>query len=298
MSLITGLLALLALPGRSHTSSVGEKINAAENDALDLAALLIDAKAELTQTQAALAHAIDRQALLERQRSEMGDYVAEANRQRDHALNALTQDRDLTIALRRECADLTSQRDYAFARCREAREYALEMQMQNDNLLRDRAELRARYGDDAVVDATLTPRNQTSEQMRAQIPYPAPSDGMLEQLRAQADLLQAHVQSRFAETALMSPVMTITPTDAQAMQAELRAQSLREVNGFTDPGHSHAFQVPPGGAAEIGNDIPAVIGPDGIARLPEATPGHSLMWGFCTCTPARHDLLTRPYRRG
>jgi hypothetical protein len=30
--------------------------------------------------------------------------------------------------------------------------------------------------------------------------------------------------------------------------------------------------------------IPAVVGADGIARLPE--------WGFCNCVPARHDMLT------
>jgi hypothetical protein len=111
MSLMTALLAFLALPaGRKHTSSVEEKINAAENDALDLAAIVVDLKLELE--------------IAAKAKADAEAYVGEANRQRQHVLEALVKDRDAIIALRRENADLVSQRDYAFEQTRIARRQA------------------------------------------------------------------------------------------------------------------------------------------------------------------------------
>ena len=111
MSLMTALLAFLALPaGRKHTSSVEEKINAAENDALDLAAIVVELKLDLEKAVKAKADA--------------EAYVGEANRQRQHVLEALVTDRDALIALRRENADLVRQRDYAFEQTRIARRQA------------------------------------------------------------------------------------------------------------------------------------------------------------------------------
>jgi hypothetical protein len=78
-------------------------------------------------------------------------------------------------------------------------------------------------------------------------------------------------------------------------------------HAVADPGHRHenahmamrrqieAFRamspLPERAAGQFQQDamlqaqgIPAVVGADGIARLPE--------WGFCNCVPARHDMLT------
>jgi hypothetical protein len=111
MSLMTALLAFLALPaGRKHTSSVEEKINKAENDALDLAAIIIDLKLDLEKAVKA--------------KDDAEAYVGEANRQRENVLQALVKDRDALIALRRENADLVRQRDYAFEQTRIARRQA------------------------------------------------------------------------------------------------------------------------------------------------------------------------------
>jgi hypothetical protein len=240
MSLMSLILALApALAPRNHTSTVEEKINAAENDALDLAALLIDAKTELTAAVKA--------------KDEAEAYVAEANRQRNQALSALADERDVTIALRRELADMTRQRDYAFDQTRAARNFAHQLQLemdllrafyagqpqQNDEQMRAQTELVA-AGDRFQATALLTPVEP--------IPYPEPSPALLE---ARAALQRAQVL-------MAMPVFADVPVHSNG-DGPMRV---------SDPGHTHH-----------------------LADNPLAQARERVLWSACTCVPGRADAF-------
>jgi hypothetical protein len=181
MSLTTLIFALAPmLAPKTHTSSVEEKINAAENDALDLAALLIDAKAEFADMKA----------------------------QRDTALGALSDERDVTIDLRRELHDMTRQRDYAFAETRAARNFAHGLQIEVDRLhatvfaapqRQTDPQLRAQTemvvaGDRFQATALFTP-------VEPLISYPEPS----------AALLEARAAMQRAQALMNMPVFADVP---------------------------------------------------------------------------------------
>jgi hypothetical protein len=229
MSLMSLILALApALASRTHTSSVEEKINAAENDALDLAALLIDAKAELADMKA----------------------------QRDTALGALADERDVTIDLRREVHDLTISRDYAFAETRAARDFAYGLQLQVDRL-------------NTMVFAA--PQRQTDPQLRAQTEMVAAGD----QFRAQALMTPV-------EPLISYPEPSAVLLEARA--AMQRAQAMMNMPVFADvPVHSSGdgpMQVSdPGHSHLLGEFV----------MLREARD----LWRACTCVPGRSDAFRR-----
>jgi hypothetical protein len=197
---------------------VEEKINAAENDALDLAALLIDAKAELADMKA----------------------------QRDTALSALADERDVTIDLRRELADMTRQRDYAFDQTRSARSFANQLQLemehlhafytgapqQGDEQLRAQTELVA-AGDRFQATALLTP-------VEPLISYPEPS----------AALLEARAAMQRAQALMAMPVFADVPVHSNgdgpmSVLSETRVRVRPGGEAVLDPGHTHGGYVLP-----------------------------------------------------
>jgi hypothetical protein len=137
MSLITGLLAFLALPaGRAHTSSVEAKISAAEHDAAALAKTVCELKLELGEAQAAVAQ----------------------------ARHAVAVARDEAIDLRRANAELTSQRDYAFEQTRIARRDAIRLderlRAQTDFLFGRQAEPPPIVAPAAAADLFIAPNGE------------------------------------------------------------------------------------------------------------------------------------------